>query len=69
VRRRQLIALIGGAALTWPRVGRAQNATHRPIISVLTGQVSPAVIRRNVAAFTAGIQQLALAEGRDYDVV
>jgi putative tryptophan/tyrosine transport system substrate-binding protein len=66
VRRRDFIALLGGAAAAWPLTARAQQAERVRRIGVLMAlpaddPESPA----RVTAFAQGLQQLGWADGRD----
>jgi putative tryptophan/tyrosine transport system substrate-binding protein len=70
MRRRELIALLGGAAaapLMWPLAARAQPAPTRPLIGVLS-PLSPATAARNVEAFRAGLRDLGYVEGRNITI-
>jgi putative ABC transport system substrate-binding protein len=67
MRRREIIALIGGAALAWPGIVFAEVSARQPLVAVLT-QRSPDILRRYVNAFAQGMQEFGLIEGRDYDV-
>ena len=66
MRRREFIALLGGAAATWPLAARAQQGERMRRIGVLTATVSDDVEgRARLAAFQQGLQQLGWAEGRN----
>jgi putative ABC transport system substrate-binding protein len=62
MRRREFIALAGGAA-AWPMAGRAQQQ-RMPVIGVLHG-VSAAQWADRMAGFHRGLGEVGLAEGRN----
>jgi putative tryptophan/tyrosine transport system substrate-binding protein len=62
VRRREFISLLGGAAVAWPLVARAQQPTM-PVVGYLNGQ-SPATVERNLAAFLQGLRGVGYVEGQ-----
>jgi putative ABC transport system substrate-binding protein len=61
-RRREFIALLGGAA-SWPLVARAQQQAKLPIIGFL-GSGTPAIQGQWVAAFVQRLRELGWIEGR-----
>ena len=64
MRRREVIALIGGAA-AWPLAARAQQpADKRPLIAVLIAG-SEAAYRRDLESFRGGMRQLGYADGEN----
>ena len=65
MKRRQCIALIGGAALAWPCNGLAQSPPKRPLIGFL-GAASKAKATRYYDGFALGMRELGYLEGRDY---
>jgi putative ABC transport system substrate-binding protein len=66
MRRRELIALLGGAAIGWPFASRAQQrATH--LIGFLSG-VSPDRYKPFVAALLSGLNDAGYSEGRNLTV-
>jgi putative tryptophan/tyrosine transport system substrate-binding protein len=69
LRRREFIALLGGAAaVAWPRGGVAEVSTRRPLVAVVSGQ-SSAGASSYVTAFTQRMQELGYVAGRDVDFV
>ena len=69
MRRREVIALIGGAAVAWPGIGVfADVPARRPLVAMLM-QRSPEAVRRYMDAFAQGLQELGLVAGRDFDMV
>ena len=66
MRRREFIALVGGAAAGWPLVARAQQVERMRRIGVLMGYVeSSASGQALIAAFREGLQKLGWIEGRN----
>jgi len=63
VKRRGVITLLGGAALAWPHVARAQQA-GRPVIGYLF-RGSPGPTTNFVAAFRNGLKETGYVEGRN----
>jgi putative tryptophan/tyrosine transport system substrate-binding protein len=66
MKRRQFIALLGGAAAAWPLAVRAQQAEHVRRIGVLVS-IAPddPEAQARVAAFIHELQQLGWADGRN----
>ena len=66
MRRREFITLLGGAAVTWPLAGRAQQAERMRRIGVLTSFASddPAE-QTHVLAFAQALAQSGWIEGRN----
>ena len=66
MRRREFIALLGGAAAAWPLVARAQQPERMRRIGVLMSLAAddPEMKARH-AAFLQGLQHLGWADGRN----
>ena len=62
MRRRDFIALLGGGAVAWPLVARAQQQTI-PVIGYLSG-LSPTATPTYLAAFRQGLDAGGYVEGR-----
>jgi putative tryptophan/tyrosine transport system substrate-binding protein len=63
LRRRDFIALLGGAA-AWPLAARAQPSPVRPLVGILS-PLSAAAASRNIAAFRSALRDLGYVEGRN----
>src|SRR5262249_33957450 len=61
--RRKFLATLGGAAVAWPRVGRAQRAPELPPIGFLIAG-TPSSHAQWVAAFVRRLHELGWIEGR-----
>jgi putative ABC transport system substrate-binding protein len=69
MRRRQFIALIGGAAAAWPLTARGQITRTRPLIGRLTfGSTNFPIIAKFIEQFLSGMRELGDVEGRDFDM-
>jgi putative tryptophan/tyrosine transport system substrate-binding protein len=64
MRRREFIALLGGAAVAWPLAARAQQAGRLPTIGFL-GASTPLLESQRVAAFVQQLHELGWTEGRN----
>jgi putative ABC transport system substrate-binding protein len=64
MRRREFVALVGGAAATWPPAARAQQGERVRRIAILMG-VDNADNRANYAAFLQALQQLGWIDGQN----
>jgi len=66
MRRRDVITLVGGAAVMWPLAARAQQPQRTSRIGVLMGYAeSDREGQANIAAFQGGLQKLGWTEGRN----
>jgi putative tryptophan/tyrosine transport system substrate-binding protein len=65
MRRRDVLSLLGGAAVSWPLRARAQQ---RPLVAWLSGGARAASLGF-VDAFLQGMRQLGYVESRNFDVV
>ena len=60
--RRNFLAMLGGAAVAWPRVARAQQPT--PIVGLINSRSAQDAVR-NVAAFRKGLDETGYVEGQN----
>ncbi len=67
IKRREFIALLGGAAAGWPRAAHAQQGEGMRRIGVLRGGLAAddSDAQANIAAFLQGLQQLGWTDGRN----
>lgn len=65
VRRRDVIAMLWGLTLAWPRAPLAQNVARRPLIGYL-GAPTQSASAPVIAAFLDGLRELGYVEGRSY---
>jgi putative ABC transport system substrate-binding protein len=63
MRRREFIAMLGGAAAAWPLAARAQQRGKLPTIGFL-GPASASAMRPWIDAFVARLRELGWVEGR-----
>jgi putative ABC transport system substrate-binding protein len=66
IRRRKFITLLGGAAVAWPLVARAQTLRQRPLVGLLQVQ-SLTYSARYTSEFLRGMAEFGYVEGRDID--
>ena len=66
MRRRKLIAMLGGAAVAWPLAARAQHPM--PVIGFLDTRSSDGMASR-LAAFHKGLKKVGLVEGENVTIV
>ena len=67
IRRRDLLAMLGGAAVAWPRAAKPQGPARRPVVGVLF-PVPEEIARPSLAAIRSKLAELGLVEGRDVDL-
>jgi ABC-type uncharacterized transport system substrate-binding protein len=65
MRRRNFIALLGGAAVAWPLATRAQQTERMRQITVWMGRANDAEGERHAAAFREALQALGWHDGRN----
>jgi putative tryptophan/tyrosine transport system substrate-binding protein len=66
MRRREFITLLGGAAVVWPLVARAQKSMRRVV--VLMGTANDAEAKARAIALQEGLQKLQWIVGRDIQI-
>jgi putative tryptophan/tyrosine transport system substrate-binding protein len=64
MQRREFITLLGGGAVVWPLVARAQQQPAMPVVGFLHG-ASPGPFTRLVAAFRDGLKDNGYVEGQN----
>jgi putative ABC transport system substrate-binding protein len=67
LKRREVIALLGGMAAVWPLAARAQNVGMRRVI-VLMGTADDAEAKDRAVALQQGLQKLRWTVGRDLQI-
>jgi putative ABC transport system substrate-binding protein len=67
IRRRELITLLGGAAVTWPIAARAQSVDRRPLVGYLVETTKEAHASR-IAPFLEGMRDLGYVEGQNFEI-
>jgi putative tryptophan/tyrosine transport system substrate-binding protein len=68
VRRREFIALIGGAAVMWPRAMHAQQPERMRRIGFLLGVADDREGQARVTALKQGLQELGWTDGRNIQI-
>jgi len=66
LKRREFISLLGGAAVSWPLVSRAQQPLS-PVVGFLSGR-SPAEAAGVVAAFRKGLSEIGFVEPQNVTI-
>jgi len=70
MRRREFMALVGGAAAAWPLAGQAQQGERVRRIGVLmTTTADEPETKARLAAFHQGLQQLGWIAGRNVQII
>src|SRR5215831_6777859 len=67
MRRRRFIALLAGAAATWPNYVAAQPSAKRALVAMLVSGSSDGYAKY-VESFRQGLQRLGYIEGRDLEI-
>src|ERR1700692_890303 len=67
MRRREFIALLGGAATTWPLTGRTQQAGAIPVIGFVSA-LSSQNWARPLSAFLKGLGETGYVDGRNVSI-
>jgi putative ABC transport system substrate-binding protein len=66
MKRREVIMVIGGAAVAWPRAVRAQQAARPPLVGVLMASARRSAEYQSLfAAFNEGLRALAWKDGEN----
>jgi ABC-type uncharacterized transport system substrate-binding protein len=66
--RRDFITLLGGTAVGWPLVARAQQSATMPVVGFLDSR-SPEAIPERLRAFRRGLQESGYIEGENLAIV
>ncbi len=64
IARRKVMLALGGLAVAWPRVARAQQAAM-PVVGILNHNNTPDAFAPYLAAFRRGLAELGYEEGRN----
>jgi putative ABC transport system substrate-binding protein len=67
MKRREFITLLGGAAIMWPLVARAQQPAKSYRIGMLE-TISPSLNAAHLDAFRKGLRELGYVEGKNYTI-
>jgi putative ABC transport system substrate-binding protein len=63
MRRRELIALLGCAAVAWPLAARGQQSNRMPRVGVLIAVADDAEGQARLGAFKSGMRDLGWTDG------
>jgi len=66
MKRREFITLLGGAAVAWPLVARAQQRTV-PVIGFLSSLSGP-WIKKRISSFSQGLSEIGFVVGKDVTI-
>src|SRR5882757_4207048 len=66
-RRREFITILGGAAVVWPLVARAQQAGRIPVIGMLGSPTAETWLPRT-AAVLQGLKETGFVEGQNVSI-
>jgi hypothetical protein len=66
MRRRDVLSLIGGATVSWPRAGRAQQ--RAALVIGFLGTETPDLFANRLRAYRQGLTELGFAEGRNVTI-
>ncbi len=68
MKRREFIALIGGASVAWPLLARAQQPDRTRLVGVLMGDTESDLSRRYLAVFRRTLARLGWMEGSNLQI-
>jgi putative ABC transport system substrate-binding protein len=68
MRRREFITMLGGAAVTWPLVARAQSSPVRRIGVLMNGTATETTFQSYLTAFFQRLHQLGWNEGQNVSI-
>ena len=69
MKRREFMAFVGGAAVTWPLAVRAQSTEGIKRVAILMGGAENPEARERVAAFRQGLDDRHWQEGRNIKII
>jgi putative tryptophan/tyrosine transport system substrate-binding protein len=68
IKRRRIVALLGGAAVLWAAMPRAQPSGHTPLIGFLIGLADDQEARTRINAFEESLGKLGWVVGHDVHI-